>query len=85
MRGNPDHEIRGLDLHRGFIRQRHSGVKGVKHLFALAAIGDHIVAPQQTKMMTHRGLWKPQFFAKGSNVPFALGQGQKNIQTRFVG
>jgi hypothetical protein len=75
MTGNPDHEIRGPDFHRGFIRERHPGVKRVKHLLALAAIGDHIIAPQQTKMMTHRGLWKPQFFAKGSDVPFALGQG----------
>jgi hypothetical protein len=90
MRGLPvtrnlHHKIRGFDFHRGFIRESHPAVKRVEHLLPLAAIGDHVIAPQQTKMMAHRGLWKPQFFAKGSDVPLAPGQGQKNVHARLIG
>ena len=54
--GNLHHEIRRRDLHRAFIHQRHRGVQRIEDLLPLAPVGDHVVAPQQAKMMAHRRL-----------------------------
>jgi len=83
--GNFHHDIGGGDFHGVFIGEGDPGVERVKDLLALAAIGNHVVAPQQTEMVADGGLWKPQFFAKGRDVPFTPGQGQKDVQARFIG
>jgi hypothetical protein len=83
--GNLHHEIRGGDFHRAFIHERHRRVKRIKDLLSLAAIGDHVIAAKQTEMMAYGRLRKPQFLAKGSNIPLTPGEGQENVQARFVG
>jgi hypothetical protein len=83
--GNLHHEIRGGDFHRAFIHERHGRVKRIKDLLSLAAIRNHVIAAKQTEMMAHGRLRKPQLLAKGSNIPLTPGEGQENIQARFVG
>jgi len=85
LAGNLHRQISRADFQSLFVHERHRAVETIKNLLPLAAIGDHVVAPQQAEMMTHGRLRQTQFLAKRSDVLLSLGKGQQNVQPGFIG
>ena len=60
-------------------------IEGVKHLLAVAAIGDQVLGAEQAEVMGDGWLGEAQLLAKTADIALALGQNNQNLHSGFIG